>query len=56
MIDVISDSDRPDESVMRVEAASPVARSRAVTFTMPSVLISKVTSISTSPRRPSGSR
>ena len=36
---------------MRVEASRPVSRSRAVTSTMPSASISKVTSIVISPRR-----
>ena len=52
MMFLISRSERPEDSVMRVEACSPVRLSRAVTFTMPSVLISNVTSISTSPRAP----
>ena len=36
---------------MRVDDCCPVSRSRAVTSTMPSALISKVTSMATSPRR-----
>ena len=48
----ISPSESPDESVMRVDARLPVRLSLAVTFTIPSVLISNVTSISTSPRAP----
>jgi hypothetical protein len=47
-----SRSDRPDESVIRVDACCPVRLSLAVTLTIPSVLISNVTSISTSPRAP----
>ena len=37
---------------VRFDLAKVVARSRAVTSTMPSALISKATSICTSPRRP----
>ena len=51
MISRISPSESPEERVMQVDVAWPVSGSRAVTLTIPSSLISKVTSILTSPRR-----
>ena len=46
-----SSSVRPEVAVTVIDCRCPVATSRAETPTMPSALISKVTSISTSPRR-----
>ena len=51
MIRFSSSSVRPEVAVTVMDCCCPVSTSRAETPTMPSALISKVTSISTSPRR-----